>query len=82
MLHRTKVVEFISLLRRLRLSNDEMRLADNYFTLLSNTVPEIWFDQDFELGGADPFTVGSVGAERNINHTVGLVFGSQLVLVD
>ncbi|KAH9951005.1 hypothetical protein B0H21DRAFT_720924 [Amylocystis lapponica] len=66
--HRNKAIDFISLLRRLRLSSEEMKMADNYFTILSNQIPEIWFDQDFELGGGHAFTLGVNGTERNAKH--------------
>ncbi|OBZ79106.1 hypothetical protein A0H81_01521 [Grifola frondosa] len=43
-------------------------MADNYFTILSNRVPEIWFDQGFELGGGQAFTAGPEGDERNAKY--------------
>jgi hypothetical protein len=54
----------------LNASAEDLRMADNYFTLLSNTFPEIWFDQGIELGGGQPFTVGEEGNERNRKHIV------------
>ena len=45
-------------------------MADNYFTILSNTFTETWFDQGVELGGGRPFTVGVEGDERNNQHIV------------
>lgn len=68
MMHRTKSEEFLALLRRLRVPQDEMKMADNYFAILGNRVPETWFDQDFGLGGGHAFTVGSDGEERNKKH--------------
>ena len=47
-----------------------MKMADNYYTILSNRVPEVWFDQGIELGGGEPFTVGVEGNERNAKHIV------------
>jgi len=65
MITRSQAISFISLLRRIRVSGDEMKMADNFFTILSNQVPEIWFDHEFELGGGQPFSVGPEGEERN-----------------
>ena len=70
MLRRTEAQNFLSLLRYLNATSDDMKMADNFFTILNNRVPEIWFDQGFELGGGVPFTVGSEGDERNKNYTV------------
>jgi hypothetical protein len=42
-----------------------MKMADNFYALLSNRVQEIWFDQGVELSGGEPFTVGVEGEERN-----------------
>ncbi|KAI0715028.1 hypothetical protein C8Q76DRAFT_729276 [Earliella scabrosa] len=70
MLRRTEAQNFLSLLRYLNATSDDMKMADNFFTLLSNRVPEVWFDQGFELGGGLPFTVGSEGDERNKNYTL------------
>lgn len=47
-----------------------MQMADNYFTILANRQAEIWFDHGIELGGGQPFTVGSEGDERNDKHMV------------
>ncbi|KAI0937019.1 hypothetical protein AcV5_005015 [Taiwanofungus camphoratus] len=67
-MHRSQAEDFMFMMRRLRASPDEMKMADNYFTILSNRVPEIWFDQDFGLGGGHAFTVGPEGDERNTRH--------------
>ncbi|KAI0363627.1 hypothetical protein BV20DRAFT_1031042 [Pilatotrama ljubarskyi] len=69
-LRRSEAQQFLSLMRYLNASSDEMKMADNFFTILSNRVPEVWFDQGFELGGGQPFTVGSEGDERNRNYTL------------
>ncbi|KAH9837249.1 uncharacterized protein C8Q71DRAFT_757421 [Rhodofomes roseus] len=69
-MHRSQADEFLSLMRYLRASPDEMKMADNYFTILSNRVPEIWFDQSFGLGGGNAFTVGEEGNQRNARHTL------------
>ena len=70
MMHRSQAQDFLSLMRYLHASPDEMQMADNYFTILSNRVPEVWFDQSFELGGGNAFTVGDKGHERNAKHIV------------
>ena len=72
---RTMASDFISLLRRLNVTEDTMRMADNYFTILMNTIPETWFDQSMELGGGQPFTVGIEGDERNHRHVVSWLIG-------
>ena len=71
MMRRTEAQNFLNLLRYIKATPEEMKMADNFFTLLGNRVPELWFDQGFELGGGSPFTVGSEGDERNKNFTVG-----------
>ncbi|KAG2160033.1 uncharacterized protein EDB93DRAFT_1261230, partial [Suillus bovinus] len=67
-LPRTGAVDFLALLHHLNASEDEMKMADNYFTILSNRIPEVWFDQGIELGGGQPFTAGMEGDERNRIH--------------
>lgn len=72
LVNRTSVRNFLSLLGALDLSEEEMRMADNYFTILSNEDrrEDIWFDHGIELGGGQPFTVGQAGDERNDRHIV------------
>ncbi|KAH9920241.1 uncharacterized protein BXZ73DRAFT_91971 [Epithele typhae] len=70
MMHRSEARKFVTLLRSISATSDEMKMADNFFTLLSNRVPEVWLDQMFELGGGEPFTVGPEGDERNRNFTL------------
>jgi hypothetical protein len=67
---KSKAIQFLSLMNYLNASDKEMQMADNYFTILSNKVPEAWFDHGIELGGGQPFTVGREGDERNMKHTV------------
>ena len=69
-IRRSQAIEFLSLLNKLELSEEERKMADNYFTILSNTLPERWFDAGVELGGGQPFTVGREGEERNDRHMV------------
>lgn len=69
-LPRAGAVDFLALLHHLNASEDEMKMADNYFTILNNRIPEVWFDQGIELGGGQPFTVGMDGDERNKIHII------------
>jgi len=68
---RSRTLEFLSLLEKLNLFQEEQKMADNYFSILSNTIPERWFAPGIELGGGEPFTVGKEGEERNNLHIVG-----------
>lgn len=72
MINRQRALSFVSLLHNdsLGMTEEQIKMADNYFTVLSNEVPEIWFDQGIELGGGEPFTVGREGSERNRMHIV------------
>ncbi|KAH7923245.1 hypothetical protein BV22DRAFT_1015771 [Leucogyrophana mollusca] len=67
-LRRSRATKFLSLLQYLNVSDEEMKMADNYFTILNNRIPETWFDQGIELTGGQPFTVGSEGNDRNKRH--------------
>jgi hypothetical protein len=67
---RSKAINFLSLMGYLNASNAELQMADNYFSILSNRVPETWFDHGIELGGGQPFTIGREGHERNQKHFV------------
>lgn len=69
-IHRTKAVEFLQLLDALDMSDEERKMSDNYFTILSNETPERWFDAGIPLGGGQPFTVGQEGEDRNNRHIV------------
>jgi hypothetical protein len=70
MIHRAQASEFLDLMHLLNATEWEMKMADNYFTILRNDWPEVWFDQGIELGGGEAFTVGSEGEERNRLHIV------------
>lgn len=74
MINRQRALGFVSLLHddSLGMTEEQRKMADNYFSILSNEVPEIWFDQGIELGGGQPFTVGHEGNERNRLHIVRL----------
>lgn len=78
MLHRQRILDFVFLLQdgSLGITDEQMKMADNYFTVLNNEVPEIWFDQGIELGGGQPFTVGQEGNERNRVHIVSSTLSS------
>ena len=69
-IRRLQAIEFLSLLNELELSEEERKMADNYFIILSNTIPERWFDAGVELGGGQAFTVGQEGEDRNNRHIV------------
>jgi hypothetical protein len=71
-MHHSLASEFLLLLQILNCSEEEVKMADNYFSVLRNHPPETWFDQGIELGGGQAFTVGSEGHERNKKHIVSL----------
>lgn len=73
MIPRSRAVEFLDLLRHLNATDKELQMADNYYTILGNTYTETWFDQGVELGGGQPFTVGTEGDERNNYHVVRII---------
>jgi len=68
MMHRELSESFISLIDDMNFSREERKMADNYFTILRNDFTEIWYDQGVELGGGQPFTVGTEGEQRNRMH--------------
>ena len=72
LLPRFRVRQFLSLMGELNATEDEMKMADNFFTILSNGYSEIWFDQGVELGGGEAFTVGIEGEERNRKYIVSI----------
>ena len=57
----------------LNATGDEMKMADNFYTILSNGYPEVWFDQGVELGGGEAFTVDVEGEERNRRYIVSIL---------
>ncbi|KAI5898188.1 uncharacterized protein SCHCODRAFT_02486599 [Schizophyllum commune H4-8] len=67
-IRRSVCTEFLSLLEHLKMDDEQRKMADNYYTILSNTFTEKWFDQGYELGGGQPFTVGTEGDLRNQRH--------------
>lgn len=68
MVHRELSESFLSVMDDLKLSSEEREMADNYFTVLRNDFTELWHDQGIELGGGQPFTVGTEGEQRNRLH--------------
>ena len=70
-MHRELSESFLSLIGDLNFTGEERNMADNYFTILRNDFAEIWYDQGVDLGGGQPFTVGTEGEKRNRMHIVG-----------
>ena len=56
----------------LNVSDDEMKMADNFYTVLSNNMQEVWFHQGIELGGGEAFTVSQQGVEHNRRYIVSI----------
>lgn len=61
---------FLSLLERLGVSREEAKMADNYYSILRNSFPEIWTGAPIALFGGGDFTVGEEGVVRNRKHIV------------
>ena len=72
MMHRSLASDFLLLLQALDVPKEDVKMADNYFTILRNHPPETWFNQGIELGGGQAFTVGYEGHERNKKYIVSL----------
>jgi len=81
-MHRSQAEDFLSLLNQLSVTDEELRMADNYFSILSNTPAEVWFDQGIELGGGQPFTVGTEGESRNRRHIVSSRINVPMLVID
>lgn len=73
-MHRELSESFLWLMDGLQFSEEERKMADNYFTILRNDFVEIWHDQGIELGGGQPFTVGVEGEQRNRLHIVSMFY--------
>ncbi|KAJ4485752.1 hypothetical protein J3R30DRAFT_3441658 [Lentinula aciculospora] len=67
-MRRAQARDFLALMQYLNVTENEMKMSDNYYALLANVYPEIWFDQGIELGGGQAFTQGAEGDERNNRH--------------
>ncbi|KAJ7667816.1 hypothetical protein DFH06DRAFT_1039798 [Mycena polygramma] len=65
---RSNAESFLSLLRRLGASDEETKMADNYYSILKNSFPEIWTGHPTPLFGGGAFTVGEEGVARNRKH--------------
>ncbi|KAJ7638668.1 hypothetical protein FB45DRAFT_903501 [Roridomyces roridus] len=70
LIHRNHAVSFLSLLMRLGTSQEETRMADNYYSILRNSFPEIWTSAPIALSSEGAFTVGDAGVARNNKHIV------------
>ncbi|EIW86961.1 hypothetical protein CONPUDRAFT_115881 [Coniophora puteana RWD-64-598 SS2] len=68
MVHKSLVNKFLATMHSLKPSDEVMKMADNYFSIVNNVVAETWFDHGIELGGGKPFTAGQEGDERNKRH--------------
>jgi len=68
MLRRASAVQFLTLLGQLQLTSAELKMADNYFTVLGNEYPAVLQDIGVPLDGQHAFTVGTAGDERNWQH--------------
>ena len=69
---RKSAMEFLTLLNKLNMTVEEHQMADNYFTILRNEIPERWLEPGIPLGGGLPFTVGTEGEERNNRHVASI----------
>ncbi|KAJ7047551.1 hypothetical protein C8F04DRAFT_1059304 [Mycena alexandri] len=65
---RSNAESFLSLLKRIGASEEENKMADNYYSILRNSVPEVWTGCPIPLGGGGDFTVGEEGVARNRKH--------------
>jgi len=68
MLRRASAVQFLNFLGQLQLTSVELKMADNYFTVLANEYPAVLQDIGVPLDGQHAFTVGTAGDERNWQH--------------
>lgn len=69
---RSHAGEFMSLLNDLSLTPEELKIADNYFTILNGYPPNKWLTHTIELVDKEaiPFTSGIEGENRNWLHIV------------
>ncbi|KAJ6539165.1 hypothetical protein B0H19DRAFT_1177471 [Mycena capillaripes] len=66
---RSNAESFLSLLKRIGASEEESKMADNYYSILKNSVPEVWTGYPTELFGGGAFTVAEQGGvARNRKH--------------
>ncbi|KZS93301.1 hypothetical protein SISNIDRAFT_485569 [Sistotremastrum niveocremeum HHB9708] len=68
LISRERASRFLHLLSSRDLSDEQLLMADNYYSILSNHIPELWIDSGIELGSSQPFSVGAQGEERNWKH--------------
>jgi hypothetical protein len=67
---RSNAESFLSLLGRIGASEEKRKMADNYYSILKNSFPEIWTGHPIALFGGGDFTVGEEGVARNRKHIV------------
>ncbi|KAJ7086705.1 hypothetical protein C8R44DRAFT_820845 [Mycena epipterygia] len=65
---RSNAESFLHLLERIGASDEETKMADNYYSILKNSFPEIWTAAPISLFGGGDFTVGEEGVARNRRH--------------
>ncbi|KAJ6599252.1 hypothetical protein DFH09DRAFT_1130540 [Mycena vulgaris] len=65
---RSHAESFLLLLARIGASEEETKMADNYYSILKNSFPEIWTGAPMPLFGGGAFTVGEEGVARNRRH--------------
>jgi len=65
LISRERAVRFLETFLSLEQNPESIQMADNFYSILSNTIPELWFGQETELGLGQPFTAGTSGDDRN-----------------
>ncbi|CAK5275726.1 unnamed protein product [Mycena citricolor] len=68
MLLRRHAAAFLQLMDDLQMPDEERKMADNYYTILRNRMPEIWVGSAHPLTNESAFTVGEEGQARNRDH--------------
>jgi hypothetical protein len=67
---RQRATYFLETFLSLETDPQSIQMADNFYSVLSNSIPELWFGQETELGLGQPFTVGTSGEDRNWRYMV------------
>ncbi|KAJ7507651.1 hypothetical protein B0H11DRAFT_1967922 [Mycena galericulata] len=65
---RSHAESFLALLERLGASQEATNMADNYYSILRNSLPELWTSAPTPLFGGGAFTIGEEGIARNRKH--------------
>lgn len=68
---RERAASFLDTFLSLESDPRSIQMADNYYSILSNSRPVLWFGQETELGLGQPFTAGPSGEDRNWRYIVG-----------